>query len=362
MAVTLVRDGVRVQQWDDKYFVEFIRNNKFAPYIGMDENSIIQTKEDLTKKAGDSLTFQMIGRLKQDATRGAVSLSGNEEALNNRSMRLYVELIRHAVKIDVLTEQIKTDIELREAGRYALKRWDMDTFRQDVIQALISIDGTRFNDAAAAARNTWLTNNADRVLFGATKSNASSNVHATALGNIDNTNDKLTTAAVSLMKRIAKTADPYIRPVTVKNDEEWFVLFANTFAFRDLSLDTAMQQANRDARTRGENNPLFTGGDLIWDGVIIKEVEQIPVFPGLGAGSIQVGPVAFCGAQALGHGIARRTWTTEEDSDYERFMGIAVNQIRNVQKLRFGTSGAADTTTPKDWGMVTGWFAAVADA
>jgi N4-gp56 family major capsid protein len=363
MATTLVRDGLRVQQWDEKFFVEFIRDNKFAPFIGTGEGSIIHMKEQLSKVAGDSLTWQMIGRLKNDATRGATTLSNNEEFLNNRSMRVYVELIRNAVAIDTKTEQIKTDIDLRNAGRSALKKWQMETFRDDIIEAMLSIDGVNFSDATAAQRNTWLTNNSDRVLFGKLKSNASSNIHATALATLDATDDLLTPAAISLMKRIAKTADPYIQPVTVMQDEEWFVLFCNSLSFRDLANNSTMTQANRDALQRGEKNPLFTGGDLIWDGVIIKEVEQMPVYADLGAsGTTDVGPCIMCGTQALAYASAQRTRSVEDTPrDYGRILPIGIEDVRGVEKLRFGT-GASDTTTPKDWGMVTGWFVAQPDS
>jgi hypothetical protein len=93
--------------------------------------------------------------------------------------------------------------------------------RADIILSLTAVtaDGDvqiPYASATAGQRNTWLTNNADRVLFGSTKSNASSNVMATALATVDTTNDKLTAAVVSLAKRIAKTANPRIRPITVK--------------------------------------------------------------------------------------------------------------------------------------------------
>ena len=67
--------------------------------------------------------------------------------------------------------------------------------------------------ATAAQRNTWLVNNSDRVLFGASKSN-NTGVYATSLTNIDNTADKLTAAQITLAKRIARTATPKIRPIT----------------------------------------------------------------------------------------------------------------------------------------------------
>lgn len=357
MATTLVASGLRVQKWDDEFFTEYHRKSRFARYTGRSENSIIHVKEGLGKKGGDSITWSVVNRLKQNATRGAVTLAGNEEAMKNRSQRVYVELIRHGVEIDTKTEQIKTEIDLRAAAKDGLSTYMRRLLRDDTIQAFMSIDGTAFAEANATARNTWVTNNADRVLFGKAKSNYST-THASALANIDNTDDKLTPEALSLMKRIAQDADPYISPVTVNEDEEWFVCFVNNLAMRDLRNNSTMSQANRDALERGRNNPLFTGGDLLWDGVIVKEIPEIPKV----ASSIQVSPVFFCGTQALGMAYAQTTRSVEDTPrDYGRLLPIGIEEIRKVEKLRFGTDPSADTTTPKDWGMVTGWFAAVAD-
>jgi len=178
---------------------------------------------------------------------------------------------------------------------------------------------------------------------------------------VDNTADKLTPAAVSLMKRIAQNASPAIRPIRLNEDEEWFVLYANHLAFRDFSLDATVTQANRDARTRGMDNPLFTGGSLMWDGVIVREIPEIAVLPGVGAGSIQIGPVYLCGAQAVGVAFAQRTKTTTQVTDYGFRNGVGLQEIRGIEKLIFG-SGSGDTDDLKDHGIVTGFFAAVADA
>lgn len=358
MATTIVRDGLRVQKWDDEFFTEYHRKSKFARYTGRSANSIIQVKPGLGKKGGDSITFQFVPRLKQKATRGAMTLAGNEEKLDNRSQRVTVELVRHAVEVDVKTEQIKTDIDLRNAAKGELSTYMKRVLRDDTIDAFMSIDGVRFADADASQRNAWVTNNADRVQFGKVKSNYST-TFATALAAIDNTDDKLTPEAVSLMKRVAQDADPYITPVNVNEDEEWYVCFVNNLAMRDLRTNTNMMQANRDALERGKNNPLFTGGDLLWDGVILKEIPEIPKV----ASAIQVAPVFFCGAQALGLAYAQTTKSVEDPPrDYGRLIGVGVEEIRKVEKLRFGTDPTVDTTAPKDLGMVTGWFAAVADA
>ena len=52
MALTTARTGLTPQQWDDTFFMEYVRENRFKRYMGTDENSIIHTKENLTKARG----------------------------------------------------------------------------------------------------------------------------------------------------------------------------------------------------------------------------------------------------------------------------------------------------------------------
>jgi hypothetical protein len=79
---------------------------------------------------------------------------------------------------------------------------------------------------------------------------------------------------------MAKAASPAVRPRSVwKTVREYFVMFAGARSFRDLKNDSVMINANRDARAReggGMNsNPLFQDGDLIYDGVIVRQIEEI---------------------------------------------------------------------------------------
>lgn len=360
MALTTARTGLTPQQWDDKFFMEYVRENRFKRYMGTDENAIIQLKEDLTKAKGDKVTFAAVNKLAGDGVTGNTTLEGNEESLDTRSMAVTVAPLRHAVAVTNWDEQ-KSTIELRDTAKMALKLWSMEKMKTAIITALGSINGVAYASASEAQKDAWLVDNADRVLFGAAKSNASSNDHSTSLGNVDSTSDKLTPEAVSLMKRIAQTASPAIRPIRLNEDEEWFVLFANSRSFRDFALNSTVTQANRDARVRGMDNPLFTGGSLVWDGVIVREMPEIGVLSGVGASSIDVGPAYLCGAQAVGVAWAQRTKTTTQVSDYGFRNGVGIQEMRGIEKLIFG-SGSGDTDDLKDHGVVTGFFSAVADS
>jgi N4-gp56 family major capsid protein len=215
--------------------------------------------------------------------------------------------------------------------------------------------------ADETAKDAWLADNADRVLFGAAVSNNSANDHSASLENIDATADRFTSAPMKLMKRLAKVATPKIRPIKTDGDEEWYVLFAGSNTFRDFENDPAVQQANREAWQRGQDNPLFTGGDLILSGCIVREVPEIDDIAGVGAGGIDVGPVYLCGAQALGELWKERSKMIEDISDYGRRKGAGFEEVRDIKKLYFG-KGASDRDDLVQHGVLTGFFASVDDA
>ena len=75
-------------------------------------------------------------------------------------------------------DEQKSVIDLREAAREALMVRELEKMRNDdhllVLEAMTA-DGNiqvSYGAASAAQRNTWMVNNADRVLFGNSTSNA----------------------------------------------------------------------------------------------------------------------------------------------------------------------------------------------
>ena len=363
MAETYVPSGLTVQQWDDKYFREYLNQNWFKQFMGTGSSKMIQLQEDLTKKPGDSVTFTLVNKLSGSAKDANEALEGNEEAVDLRSFQVRVRAYDHAVKFKKFEAQ-KTAIDLRQAHRDVLMDWNMELDRDNIISALGSINGVAYASASEGQKDAWLVDNADRVLFGAAKSNNSANDHSASLLNVDTTADKLTPGAVSLMKRMAKTASPKVRPIRAKSaigSSDGYVLFAPTQMIRDLAADTTFLAANREARNRGMDNPLFTGADYVWENVYIYEIEDIPSLGAVGNSSAVVRPCYLCGAQAIGMAWAKRPETVEEMFDYKRAVGLGITQWYKIEKMRFG-AGVSDTDDTKDHGVVTGYFAAAADA
>lgn len=379
MADSLIRPGLTPTQWDDQFFTEYVRTNQFSRYQGTDEGSIIQLKDALERKPGDAVVFASVRKLRGSGVRGNEVLEGNEDELDARSLRVVVQPIRNAVVLTDWDAQ-KSAIDMRNAARPALRNWIMELYRDDVIKALGQVATTAdglpipFVTATAAQRNAWLTANADRVLFGNSVSNTVPGDAAASLANINNTTGKMTAATITLAKRRARLAgsavganglqNPALRPYTVRDGsgQEWYMMFTNSYAFRDLQLDPAMLLANRDARERNvDTNPIFTGGDLVYDGVIIREIPELNQYMAAGAGGIQVGPSYMCGAQALGAAWAQRSKSTTDDRDYGFRHGVGVQEIRGIAKLQFGT-GVLDTNSLVDAGVFTIFTAAVPDA
>lgn len=368
MAATTLATASQVQKWDAQFLAEYVRDSGFKPYMGRGSNSVICAKYELST-GGKSINIPLVTRLTGNGVTGSSALEGNEEALGNHNHKVSIDWYRNAVLI-TKDQAHYTEMDLRKAARDQLSNWAMSGLRDDIIAAMQSIHvsgtdaGVAYGSASEAQKDAWLDNNSDRVLFGAAVGNISTsapaggatNDHSASLANVDSTTDKLDAGIVSLMKRIAKTADPHIRPMRVNNSQgrEYFVLFAGSLPFRDLKEDTTIAQANREARERAVgSNPIFQDGDLIYDGVIIREIPEIPVLSGVGNSSIDVGPVFLCGAQALAVAWGQEPKSTTDTRDYGFYRGVGIEEARGIEKLVFNN---------KDHGMVTGFVSAVADS
>src|SRR5688572_3772432 len=361
MTDTTASPAVRAKQWDDGFFREYVRANRYKRYMGSDENAIIQINNDLTKKKGDAITFNLVGALDASAgpNTGTTTLVGNEKALPNDGWQVKIGVVRDAVVVNMEEEQASA-FDIRNAGKVALKELAMRYLKNALTTALGSINGVAYATATAAQRNAWNVANADRVLYGRELANYNA-THSTALGGITAA-ETLNKETVSLLKRIAQQAVSVngegIRPYRYGEDEETYVLFVGTKAFRDLKLD--MADVHKDAMERGKENPLFTStNSLLWDSVVIREIPEIPDTGAVGDSGTLVSPVYMCGAQALGVAWAQTTKTTvRKEDDYGFKNGVGFMEMRGIGKIQWGQ----DDPDAIDWGVVTGFVAAAQDA
>jgi hypothetical protein len=226
--------------------------------------------------------------------------------------------------------------------------------------------------------------NSDRVVYGAANALATS---ALSLAQLDTTADIMTTVIGARAKQLAKQSGvsssnpgvyngrPKITPWEIEElDEEMYVCFLGDGAFRSLQNDTAMLNANREARVRETNptgtNPIFTGGALLYDGVLYKNIPEITqrlLLVNAGAGAaVNVEPFFLCGQAALAYATGQMPRPTQlEDGDYDFVVGLGIEAQYGVGKIAkapqtVSASPSSDLGNLVDWGMVTGFVAVTA--
>jgi hypothetical protein len=368
MSNTAVLSGLELTKWMREFNTEYIRATKFKAMMGEGTDSVIHVINDL-KDTGYTIRVPFVTRLQGNGVTGNEDLSGSEEEIGQFYQDISWDYKRNAVRF-TKKEIEKSANNLVEVAKPLLKNWASELVKYEIIDSLHKMTSTvKFSAASATDRNAWTVNNVDRVLFGAAASNYNA-THATALANVDNTSDKLTPELISLARLMARTANPHIRPYQLEDGREIYVMLAHPLAFRDLKANTTMATANREARPRSTDNPIFQDGDLLWDGVVIKEIPEF-YQPRVGAtttpnpettfsnGTIVCAANFLLGAQAIGFvqkQLAKPTVKTE--TDYGYITGHGVELAHGIDKLRWGGNTARNVAA--DVGVFTVYTAAVA--
>ncbi|PHS02112.1 MAG: hypothetical protein COA78_21950 [Blastopirellula sp.] len=359
MALSTTSTNNKEIVWTSDFIKEYIRTSQFASFMGGAgaNNSVIFTKSEMNKVAGEQINIPLVGRL-TGAGVGTGTLQGNEESITSHGFRITPTWRRNAVAVG--RDQAKLSrIKLLDLGRPLLMDWEKEEIRDDIVTALGSINGVAYGTASAGQKNTWNADNVDRVLYGDAVGNYNA-THATALLAVTAAMT-LSQGIISLAKRLAKIADTHIKPMKTKDGDskEFYVLFVPSFAMRDLraSLETLNSEA---FSTSGfDKNPIFQGGDLMIDGTIVREVPEIATIAGVGAVGIDVAPCYLCGNGAVGIAWGQMPRpTTRSDTDYDFIKGVGIEELVGVEKITAALHGA----NAKDNGVFTLFVSGVADA
>ena len=358
MAEVIINSGLNETRWlINDYYKPYIRASGFDRFMGEGSDAVIRVFRENKTDGGKDIIVPLLGVIKNGGVSDSQVLEGNEVDLAQFVDKVTTRWRRNAVKVPKSSSYRSNMDILRLAGpslrdwaaRIVLKQGIIENLNGIVIPGAVGTDGynapdtvVSYTNATVAQRNAFLVNNADRVQFGALVSNGSSNVMATALATLDNTDDKMSTAVLDTARaRAAETADiastgPAINPYMTEDGEEWYVVFVNRRQMRDLRRDPTMFQANRDAMERGKDNPLFRNGDLLWNGMIIKEVADLPIIPGAGAGGIDVAQATLVGQSALAVAWGQMPrLITDNDQDYQFRPAKAIEECIGIKKTSF---------------------------
>jgi len=379
MALSVIQVNNKLVQYRKELIREYVRENLFSAYMGDSPSSIIRRLYE-PKNGGDQINIPIVTRLLGTA-KSTGTLVNSEENIDNYGMRAYIDWARHAVATND-AEQLKDSADVFGEVKPLLSDWGKELQRDEIIAAFMALpsesapaglgsaDGQRVNgilyeDSSTTQKNTWRTDNLDRILYGNLVANSATD-HSTSLGNVDAVGDLFNKSSVRLLKILAKQAKPRIRPFKVKTGQEYFVAFAGSYNFAQLKAD--MATINSDARPRNvEENPIFQDGDLIYDGTIIREVPEIEDFVTniwtslltAGGTTSRVAPVFYCGQNALAMPWGKMpTPTFRDETDYQFVKGAGVKMAYGLAKI-FKKDVNATNAKLQQFGMVTGFFSSV---
>jgi hypothetical protein len=328
--------------------------------MGDSPDDPIQLINDLKgqKNQGDTINIPVVFADRTGGKRGTQTLSGSESQIINDGDRVTVEVVRNAWAVHEADQQ-KSSIDLAEQVEPLSTDWLSVTLRNDLLSAAGSpnLDGkTPYASTTESDKNAWLAANADRVLFGASVGNASSLVHATALATLDSTADIMSAAIGDLAAfMFADTEQTQaIRPWKVEDsDQEWRIFLLGNRAWRDLKKDTRVVDSYKYAASRGMSNRLFTGGEIILDGNVYRNIPEIRPIVGVGSGGVDVEPVYVMGGSALAVAWAQKPKEISEKRDFGIITGTGVQEKRGFKKIMY---------QQKQFGMLTLYVAAPANS
>lgn len=342
----LTSHGLTEEIWDNDIFKEYIGMVWWKNLMGTSSDSIIQVKDDLTKKAGDAITIGLRGQMVGGHITGNSKAAGNEGNVSFYYQRITIDNDRVVIKIEnVPMTQKRVGFDVLKQAREALEEKAKYQLEDDITTALIDTTNARVRG---------------RYLYGAADANWNA-THATALTAVDNVADQLTTNMVDICKRkalIPTNATAKVRPMRAKvgkSYEEWYCFVGHPLSIRDLvNNDAAFRNAqlllppnaNRDS-------VLFSGSSFkgSWNGSLIYEFDRMPLV----SSTIQCSHNLLLGAQAGAVCWGQRSKFGEDDEDIGHDKLYELHEIRGISKLYFNRA------SEEDQGIVHCFAAAVAD-
>lgn len=330
MAVTShgVNDALTVKLWAKDLEAEALKKTYFGKFIGTSADSLIHRKTELSKGAGDQVTFGLRTLATGDGILGDNILEGNEESLSLYSDSLVINQLRHAHRTGGRMTQERVLYNQRTECRDSLSDWwanRMDTCFANQVAGMSNLTDVRYTGMnATTAPSTFV--------YGGT---------ATSEGAIGSS-DVMTLTVIDKAVEKARTQSPMIRPIRYQG-EEVYVAFLHDFQVTSLRTNTStgqwldIQKAALQGGS-GDNSAIFTGALGMYNGVILHRWNRVP----LSATGTNVRRAVLCGAQAVGIGFGQQNgpnrWTwVEQEFDYGNQLGVSAGCIFGMKKIRFNS-------------------------
>ncbi|MBP9838884.1 MAG: N4-gp56 family major capsid protein [Proteobacteria bacterium] len=311
--------------WDEKLFRESELDTFFSDYKSTKKDSIVWVKDELSKGQGDQVTFGLRTLLEGAGQTGDSFLEGKEEKIKTYDDSVTLEQYRHAVRRKGRLSKKRAMFSIDDEMKEALMEWMRAKKDQLCVDAILD----------APTRVAYQVSGTFTVATSA----------ATAATAMHASNTLITPKLISQIRTYARTGGMVngkrrfmpVKPIMI-GGKSYNGLIVPEDVLNDLFNNAEMQTANREARERDIDNPLFQSADLIYNGVLIRGYEKMPTLSTGGAGgNVNYGKCVFLGAQSLIWANGEREETVTETFDFGNEVGVATGMICKVKKPKFNS-------------------------
>ena len=370
-------DALTVKHWAAKTFAYGYHQMFFNKFVGKttvkkkgvmiktDDNAMIIKKTEFTKKKkGDTVTYAMIDPLSGEGQIDDERLEDNEEALSSHDFALTLRRRRHATRSEGEMSDRRPAFDVQQKSRGVLGLWLARVHEVDMMATLSGVANAVGTIAASAptTNRKWM---GGQTAAGVVLS-MDTDYEIADGGGDDYLAYLFGEKVIEWVKRMATVNEPIIRPIIV-NGEPYYVMFIHPYQRKALRACTDYKAALQNAEVRGKGNPLFTGAEGVWDGVIVHTTPWIETRLGAGGTTaseyfdantdtaytgITLARALFCGAGAAVIGYGGVPNWVEDKFDYDNEWGIALSLFYATGKPDFNSEDygviAVDTVIVAD--------------
>ena len=239
--------GLTNEQWRAKLFRTYQEKTFWGKFKGMSIDSPVQVSQELTKQAGDAITFALSGTLVGAGVTGNSVLgtgdTSNEEAMAFYNQRVVIDQVRNGTRLAGKLDEKRPAFSMRNSAKDQLSE--------------------------------WMARNEDAALFTAINTADTVDISAAHVAGGGTTAKFDSVDTIPLMKKEAmfpSGSTRKIRPIKIEDGEEVFCIGLNPANALELKQSADWKTINTGADMRGNGNKLFTGALGIWCSSFIPSI------------------------------------------------------------------------------------------
>ena len=305
--------------WASGVIIEAIKESPIMRFAGEGPNNIIERKHEIQKLRGEKIYFDLFLEMSNAPVTGNNELTGNEETLVSYTDDVLLDRTRNAFKKYGDLEDMKSQKDLKAIGKDILKQYFAQLMNSYSIRWLEGDSSLVWPEAVPATSTTRRSWGGDAT--GDDKTGSSDIASGDWLGCNE----------VVRAHYKAMLCDPKFRKLEIEGGK-YFIMLMHPRQAYTLKLDSTFLSAQRDARERGKENPVFTGALGSYMGMLLYEDENLWT-----NSSNDEACAIICGQQAMMMAMGKGPKATYEVSDHENRHSIGIDLIWGLRKSVFNS-------------------------